>query len=319
MLITPTRKATPPPAAARSSTTTTLPALLGQITAGVTQLGAEFRVDRQKFQKLSQRLTEERFHLAVLGQFKRGKNTLLNALLGEVILPTAVVPLTAIPTFLHSGLHRQAQVIYQASQPGETFYGHNTDELTIFLTKFVTEAGNPKNQRGVSHVELFHPATLLRQGVVMIDTPGIGSTLRHNTEATLNFLPQCDAVLFLVSADPPITEVEVGFLKEVRSRVAHLFFILNKVDYLSNEERQAALCFFRNVLQDQVGIEGEPSVFCISARQGLQARQTGDITLWQQSGLAEVENHLLKFLVSDKTEVLQTALACKANERELKK
>lgn len=314
MLITSTRKATPPPAAAPTSTTTTLPTLLDQITARVTQLGAEFRVDRQKFQKLSQRLTEERFHLAVLGQFKRGKSTLLNALLGEALLPTSVVPLTAIPTFLHSGSHRQARVIYQDGQPVETCCDQNTDELTAFLTKFVTEAGNPNNQRGVSNVEVFHPAALLGQGVVMIDTPGIGSTLRHNTEATLNFLPQCDAALFLVSADPPITEVEVEFLKEVRSRVAHLFFILNKVDYLSNEERQAALCFFRNVLQDQVGIEGEPLVFCISARQGLRARQIGNSSLWQQSGLGEVENHLLKFLVSDKTEVLQTALARKADD-----
>ena len=55
-------------------------------------------------------------------------------------------------------------------------------------------------------------------GQVLIDTPGIGSTFRHNAQATLNFLPQCDAALFLVSADPPITEVEVDFLKEVRGQ-----------------------------------------------------------------------------------------------------
>jgi len=60
------------------------------------------------------------------------------------------------------------------------------------------------------------------RGVVLIDTPGIGSTFRHNTQATLNFLPQCDAALFLVSADPPLTEVEVEFLKEVRTKVRNV-------------------------------------------------------------------------------------------------
>jgi predicted GTPase len=69
-----------------------------------------------------------------------------------------------------------------------------------------------------------------RQRAVLIDTPGIGSTHRHNTGMTLRFLPQCDAALFLVSADPPITEVEVAFLIEVRNRVQDLFFVMNKMD-----------------------------------------------------------------------------------------
>ena len=84
--------------------------------------------------------------------------------------------------------------------------------------------------------------------MVLIDTPGIGSTFRHNTQATLNFLPQCDAALFLVSADPPLTEVEVEFLKEVRTKVTHLFFILNKVDYLTPAEQQVALSFLKKLI-----------------------------------------------------------------------
>ena len=73
--------------------------------------------------------------------------------------------------------------------------------------------------------------------MALIDTPGIGSTFRHNTEATVNFLPQCDAALFVVSADPPITEVEVEFLKLARRKLARLFFILNKMDYLDADEQ----------------------------------------------------------------------------------
>jgi GTP-binding protein EngB required for normal cell division len=289
-----------------------LPMLLDQTIERIGDLGPDFVNDYAKLNALRERLAEERFHLAVLGQFKRGKSTLLNALLGEALLPTSIVPLTAIPTFLRVGSALQARVTYQNDHQPETFLGQQVEDLAAFLARFVTEEGNPHNHLAVAHVEVFHNAPILRQGVVLIDTPGIGSTFRHNTEATLNFLPQCDAALFLVSADPPVTEVEVAFLKEVRAKVARIFFILNKVDYLGDEERQTALNFFRKVLQEQVGLTGDIPIFCISARQGLLARQTGDARLWTQSGLAEVENHLLNFLVSEKSQALQVALAKKA-------
>lgn len=286
--------------------------LLAQVVEQVAHLGPGFSADRQKLEELHDRLAEERFHLAVLGQFKRGKSTLLNALLGEALLPTSVVPLTAIPTFLFPGSTLQARIVYSDEQAPETFTAQQPVQLTEVLARFVTEAGNPHNQRNVAYVEVFHPAPLLRQGVVLIDTPGVGSTFRHNTEATLNFLPQCDAALFLVSADPPLTEVEVEFLKEVRAKVARLFFILNKVDYLDAAEQQAALSFLKTVLREQVGLDDPEPIFSISARQGLEARQTGNLQLWEHSGLVELEDHLLHFLVSDKTTVLQTALAGKA-------
>ena len=65
-----------------------------------------------------------------------------------------------------------------------------------------------------------------------IDTPGVGSTLRHNTEAAIAVSPQCHAGFFVLSADPPVTEAELVYLERVRPHVAQLFFILNKIDYL---------------------------------------------------------------------------------------
>lgn len=275
-------------------------------------LGPEFAGERQKIQALQERLLNERFHLAVLGQFKRGKSTLVNALLGEELLPTAIVPLTAIPTFLLWDSGIRARVIHQDGHQSEEFTGQDIKALTAFLEQFVTEAGNPQNHKKVVRVEVFYPSPLLSKGVVLIDTPGIGSTFRHNTEATLSFLPQCDAALFLTSADPPITEAEVAFLKAVRSKVAHLCFILNKVDYLNNEEKTSLLAFIKDVLREQVGIEGEPPIFCVSARQGLEAQKAADTALWVHSGLKEVWDYLIDFLARDKNKILQAALAKKA-------
>jgi GTP-binding protein EngB required for normal cell division len=275
------------------------------------EIGPEFVRDEHRVAELSQRLHEGRFHLAVLGQFKRGKSTLLNALLGEPLLPTSVVPLTAIPTFLRAGRHWEARVAHTSGQAGEQVTSDHPGDITALLEKYVTEAANPGNRLGVNHVEVTSPAEILDRGVVLIDTPGIGSTFRHNTEATLNFLPQCDAALFLVSADPPITEVEVDFLKEVRGKVVRLFFLLNKADYLSAEDRNEAVQFLRRVLKDQVGTGDEVSIFCVSARMGLKAKQSGDASLWARSGMAEVERHLIDFLASEKAATLRRALVKK--------
>lgn len=289
-----------------------VPALLTRAVHAIRDLGEGYEPIAEHLGDLRERLAEGRFHLAVLGQFKRGKSTLLNALLGEPVLPTAVVPLTAIPTFIRPGETRAARVHFRNERPPEDSTAETAAELSDFLAGFVTETGNPKNALGVAHVEVFHPAPILQCGVVLIDTPGIGSTFRHNTEATLNFLPQCDAALFLVSADPPITEVEVAFLRQVRSKVARLFFILNKVDYLSDEDRQAALDFLKRVLAEQAGVPADVPIFCVSARQGLESRRKEDAALWTESGLAQVERHLVEFLAREKASALREAVGRKA-------
>jgi hypothetical protein len=277
-------------------------------------LAPQFAEDLKKLVFLAERLDEGRFHLAVLGQFKRGKSTLLNALLGEWLLPASVVPLTAIPTFLQYGPELIARVSYHDDRAAEEFHGKSTEELHEILHGFVTEEGNPSNRLGVLQVEISHPAPILKHGVVLIDTPGIGSTFTHNTEATLNFLPQCDAALFVVSADPPLTEVEAQFLKDVRSRVSRLFFIFNKVDYLNDDEKKACLEFLGRVLREKIGLNDDSPVFCVSARQGLEGKVFDKPDLWMQSGLEEVENHLIGFLVSEKTSTLRQALGRKVRD-----
>lgn len=267
-----------------------------------------------KLAALARRLSERRFHLAVLGQFKRGKSTLLNALLGEDVLPSSVLPLTAIPTFIRGGSERSARVEFQGSRDPDVATAADPEELRAFLARYVTEEENPGNRLNVSTVEVTHPAPLLTQGVVLLDTPGIGSTHRHNTEATLNFLPQCDAALFVVSPDPPVTEVEIEFLKRVRSRVGRIFFVLNKADYLEGPEREEMLRFVERALREHAGLDGDLRLLMISARQGLQARRSGDSRLWDSSGMRELESHLQSFLVREKETALHRAVAARAVE-----
>ena len=296
-----------------SQTSSAFLSLLRDIQDLFNQLGEEFTPEQKRVQELGNRLASARFHLAVLGQFKRGKSTLLNALIGEELLPSAIVPLTSVPTFLSWGPERLVKVIFLDGRAQECCF-ESAGDASVFLARYVTESHNPKNHLGVARVEVEHPSPLLQKGVVLIDTPGIGSTFQHNTEATLNFLPQCDAALFLVSADPPITQVEIEFLKAVCDKVVRTLFLMNKVDYLSGKERQQAVDFFKTVLREQIGLDSKEPVFSISARLGLESKLKRNESLWIESGMSEVEGYLLKFFNEEKVQTLNLAIARKAGD-----
>jgi hypothetical protein len=136
----------------------------------------------ERLEALQQRFSVSRFQLAVLGQFKRGKSMLLNALLGADVLPTGVIPVTAIPTFLQFAPAWRLRVTFSGDLIEETDVDGPL-ALRERLTEIVTEAANPHNRLGVSRVDVFLPSALLGRGVVLIDTPGVDSTLRHNTAA----------------------------------------------------------------------------------------------------------------------------------------
>ena len=280
----------------------------------VSGLGPDFNHEASKLSGLKDRLTDGRFHLTLLGQFKRGKSTLLNALISEPILPVSVIPLTSVPTFIHFGSESMIRVHYGDNRSVEEFVGESTSDRTDFLVKYVTEEGNPKNRLGVTEVEVVSPASILSKGVVLIDTPGIGSTYRHNTQATLNFLQQCDAALFLISADPPITDVELDFLRQVRQKVPRLFFVLNKIDYLNAGECDQALSFFKKILAEHLGVDEDIPVFCTSGRKGLEAKIKQNKKEWIESGVAELETHLIEFLIREKFSALCEAISLRATD-----
>lgn len=260
---------------------------------------------------LSERLRTSRFQLAVLGQFNRGKSTLLNMLLDQPILPTGIVPVTAIPTFLEAGALLRLQV---------TSVGDTMDDIPVAtfdtvrdqLERLVTESGNPRNARSITRVVVTVPSALLAQGVVLIDTPGVGSTFQHNTATAAATLPECDACLFVVSPDPPITEVELDYLRQIKRQVARVIVVLNKIDILEPKDSASALNFLQQVLSQHTEL-GPADIFPVSARQASQARLAGNAVTLEESGWPRLESHLADLLARDKRNVLRQAIARKAS------
>lgn len=244
---------------------------------------------------LLEKLRQNRFHLVVLGAFKRGKSTLINALLGEAILPTAVVPLTSVVTILGYG-----------DQLGIEVRFHNGQRRRLSqpeLVEYITEKGNPRNRKGVREVEITYPSEYLRDGVRIIDTPGVGSVYSHNTEVAYNYLPQVDAAVFVVTVDPPLSAAEHEFLRDIREYVHKLFFVLNKIDYVEEAERREALDFTSQVLHDDLAAE-QVKIFPLSAKMALEGKTNGHPEKLAASLLPSFEEHLRGFLYQEKGRVL---------------
>ena len=223
----------PQDCAARSSDVQAL-ARLVEIAAGLGEpaLSADL-------QQLVTRVEEGRFFVACVGQFKRGKSTLLDAFVGEQILPTGVVPVTAVPTVLRYGNPRTARVLvdsgWRVIDPED-------------LAQYVSEELNPENSRQDAGVEVFLPSPLLAGGMCLVDTPGIGSVFSGNTETTKQFIPQIDAAILVIGADPPISGEELALIQAVAANVDEVLIVLNKVDRVSSADRQHASDFAAKIL-----------------------------------------------------------------------
>jgi len=209
------------------------------------------------------RLDQTVFRLVVLGEYKRGKSTLINALLGRQVLPMAVVPLTSVVT----------EVRYR-EEPGVTIEFLDGRSQAIGpeeLSSFVTEPGNPRNAKGVRRAIVHEPSSLLREGVTMVDTPGVGSVFRHNSEVTYEFLEESDAVVFVLAADQPLGSEERDLLEALEGITDRILFAVNRVDVLSAEEAATSLRFIRETLETLTERPAE-MVFPLSARGALEAR-----------------------------------------------
>ncbi|MGB9408747.1 MAG: dynamin family protein [Terracidiphilus sp.] len=221
--------------------------------------------------ELAARVSAGRFYVACVGQFKRGKSTLLNALIGHDIVPTGFVPVTAVPTVIRFGDEPHARVRMRD--------GAWRDIAITDLNEYVTEEQNPENKKAVDGAEVFVPSPLLSSGMCFVDTPGLGSVFTGNTATTQAFIPHIDAALVVVGADPPIAGEELALVEAIGKQVQDLILVINKADRTSDPERAAAAKFTREVLEKRLHRPmGE--VFEVSATERSENR--GPLRDWER-------------------------------------
>ncbi|MDO4870322.1 MAG: dynamin family protein [Bacillota bacterium] len=190
------------------------------------------RMQANQIEGLLQKLRKKEVTIAVIGQFKRGKTTMVNSMLGSKLLPVGIVPITAAVTRIRYG--DESSVVYYQN-------GLSEEVPADQLHSFISEQENPDNARGVAEVELRTKSDFLKDGLVLVDTPGVGSVHENNSRSAYEFARESDGVIFMLSVDSPVNQIEIEFLKSVRKYAGKFYFAVNKIDTIDDEDLQEYL------------------------------------------------------------------------------
>ena len=249
------------------------------------------RLDRELVRKLE----EDRFHLVVVGEFNHGKTTFVNSLLGASILPTGVTPTTATIHHLRYGDEPRAKVVF--SKPAGATGEGGREEPIEFEKVRTFSVGGASGTGDVQHIEVSYPAALLQERIVLVDTPGVNDLSLQRADITYSYIPQSDAVLFLLDAGQILKESERVFLQDkiIGQARDKIVFVITKWDLLNEEEQGQALAYAR----EQLGkfVKGEPMVFPVSAQKALGGNSAA-------SGMPELLEFLTRFLAEHRGRIL---------------
>ncbi|MGC2333188.1 MAG: dynamin family protein, partial [Candidatus Acidiferrales bacterium] len=242
---------------------------------------------QKDFQSLLMRLAEDRFYLTLAGQFSRGKTTLMNAMLGMDRLPTGVVPVTSVITAVSYNTRERVLIHFENS--------NLTHEVPLSeLPEWITEQGNPANNRKIDMAEVQLPAELLRRGAFFVDTPGLGSAIIENTETTQRFLPHIDALVLVTSFEFPLSQEELLFLRRAGELHRRIFVVINKQDLCAPRQRDEVLDFIRQRVLNETRADEIP-LFAVSASEALAAKLERDPDRLDKSGLPVFERALVNY------------------------
>jgi len=185
--------------------------------------------------------------VAILGQFKAGKSSFLNSLIGKPILPVGVIPVTTVISRLTCGEKEKAVVSF--------FDGRRSEVDIHHLDDYTSEAKNPSNQKNVEMVDIELPALKDYAGLRLVDTPGLGSVFKYHIETSENWLPEVGTALLAVSADRPLSENDLQLIRELMQHTPKIVLLLTKADLLSTEQQGEVIRFFEETLKRELNRE----------------------------------------------------------------
>jgi GTP-binding protein EngB required for normal cell division len=216
------------------------------------------------------RLETQTFEIAVFGRVSSGKSSLLNHIAGQDLLPVGVNPVTAVPTRLAYGPEPRATAWFADRQPEH--FGIER------LAEFVTEQHNPSNLQHVTRIVVELPAPRLREGVVYVDTPGLGSLATSGAAETKAYLPRCDLGVVLIDAGSTLTQDDLATIETLYHAGIPASVLLSKADLLVPADRDRALLYVAGHIRSGLGLE--LPVHAISIKVDHAAEYSGLLEKW---------------------------------------
>ncbi|MBQ9960372.1 MAG: dynamin family protein [Firmicutes bacterium] len=243
-----------------------------------------------RVRQLKDKLENEKMTVSVIGQFKRGKSALTNGILGDKILPVGIVPVTAVVTTIEYG-EKGAAVHFANGVVKETAFED--------IHTYVNEQENSDNHLGVTKVAIKCPSEFLKSGLTFVDTPGVGSMHENNTEEAYNFVKESDAVIFTLSVDSPINQIEIDFLKNAKEYAAKFYFAVNKIDVIDPEDLDAYIEYCRKFISGLMEVE-DIHMFAVSAKKNI--------------GVDELKEAILRDCASESRKILEQSSRLKLHD-----
>ncbi len=277
---------------------------------------------KEKLSDLRDRIESDTFKIQIVGNFKNGKSTFINSFLGEDVLPAYALPCTAVINEVKYGPKKRAVVHFKnpipktlprelspmalkhikAHLPGrvppiEVAYDKIEDYVVIPVGK------DPRDmllESPYERVELFWPLELLKNGIEIIDSPGLNEHTTR-TKVTMDFLTKSDAIIFVLNATMLCSRDEMTFIEKSlhANGFRDLFFVVNRFDMIPEAEKKRIMEYAKKNLVPMTNL-GEKGLFFISAKNALQAKIKGDVIALSASGMSGFEKTLSSFLTKRK-------------------
>lgn len=232
--------------------------------------------------ELEEDLAQDYYTIMVVGEFKHGKSTFVNALLGQDIMPRDVTPTTATINAVFHSEKPELQILKNDGQVEvKPLLKEQLDQYTASADFNVDE---------IKYLKLFLDAPLLKDRVVLIDTPGVNDLNQQRSDVTFQFLPRADVIIFMTSITAAMKQTEVTFIQEflLKNGLDKIIFAANFMDRIDEEDLDETIDFVERRIQNTLGGE-KPALFPMSAKEALDGKLTGDAELLGYSGVTEIE------------------------------
>ena len=243
------------------------------------------------------------FTVVVLGEFKRGKSTFINALLGEELLPVDVLPETAT---INALIYNDEPKAYVTMNDGTEKEGKATLD---YLQQF--SAQNKSADTGnVKYIKIGYPADILKNRLVIVDTPGVSDINEQRCEVTYRFIPKANAVLFLLDANSPLKKSEKDFIEQrlLPLGINNIVFVVNKYDAVDDEEEVNYLDELRIRLAKAFDMDSdvkklkELKLYPLSAKWALQGILQNKPNFVEASGIKQLKEVVLELAFNGSVE-----------------
>lgn len=244
----------------------------------------------KSLKELEEDIAADQYSIMVVGEFKHGKSTFVNAILRQDIMPTGVTPTTATINIVQ---HGEVQKVRVVKVDGSEEIHDSLEALKSYT------ASEDFDVNEVKMINLDVDSPLLENRVVLIDTPGVNDLSEQRAEVTHQFLPRADVVIFMCSLTSPIKKSEEKFIKErlMKNGMDRVIYAANFIDIIDEDEQEELIEFVERRLEHITG-ERVNSVFPISAKEALDGRLQNDEELVGYSGIVEMENEIKKRISS---------------------